>query len=180
MAVLSGAEVLHTTIGGIGERCGNAPMEETVLALLTFYGIDVGINYAKLNEVSNLVAELSGIEPPANRPFIGSKAYSVESGIVTSWFKNAYEKDPTIVFPVHPKFVGHTTPEILMGKKSGVDNIALWSAKLGINLTDEEGMEVLMQVKQKAHELKRTLKESEFKKIVKEVKSAKKLTHETK
>jgi len=43
MAVLSRAEVLQTTIGGIGERCGNAPMEETVLALLTFYGIDVGI-----------------------------------------------------------------------------------------------------------------------------------------
>ena len=42
MAVLSGAEVIHSTVGGIGERCGNAPMEETALALLTMYGIDVG------------------------------------------------------------------------------------------------------------------------------------------
>jgi isopropylmalate/homocitrate/citramalate synthase len=174
MAVLSGAEVLHTTIGGIGERCGNAPMEETVLALLTFYGIDVGIDYSKLNELSKLVSDLSGIESPENRPFIGNKAYAVESGIVTSWYKNAFEKDPTIVFPVHPKFVGHDMPEILMGKKSGVDNIALWSAKLGINLSDEDGMEVLRRVKLKAHDLKRTLKESEFKKIAKEVKSAKK------
>ena len=61
-----------------------------------------------------------------------------------------------------------------MGKKSGVDNIALWSAKLGINLSDEDGMEVLRLVKLKANDLKRTVKESEFKKIVKEVKSAKK------
>jgi isopropylmalate/homocitrate/citramalate synthase len=116
--------------------------------------------------------ELSGIEVPENRPFIGNKAYSVESGIVTSWYKNAFEKDPTIVFPVHPKFIGHAMPEILMGKKSGVDNIAIWSAKLGINLSDEDGMEVLRRVKLKAHDLKRTLKESEFKKIVKEVRSS--------
>jgi isopropylmalate/homocitrate/citramalate synthase len=59
-----------------------------------------------------------------------------------------------------------------MGKKSGVDNIAIWSAKLGINLSDEDGMEVLRRVKLKAHDLKRTLKESEFKKIVKEVRSS--------
>ena len=65
MAVLSGAEVLHTTIGGIGERCGNAPMEETVLALLTFYGIDsrehllyVGHNLVEIQDLGleNLLA----------------------------------------------------------------------------------------------------------------------------
>ena len=144
------------------------------MALLTFYGIDVGIDYGKLNELSRLVSDLSGIESPENRPFIGNKAYAVESGIVTSWYKNAFEKDPTIVFPVHPKFIGHDMPEILMGKKSGVDNIALWSTKLGIKLSDEDGMEVLRRVKLKANDLKRTVKESEFKKIVKEVKSAKK------
>ena len=49
-------------------------MEETVLALLTLYGIDVGIDYGKLNELSKLVMDLAGIEPPANRPFIGSQS----------------------------------------------------------------------------------------------------------
>ena len=52
MAVLSGAEVIHSTVGGIGERCGNAAMEETAMALLTMYGIDVGINFSKINELS--------------------------------------------------------------------------------------------------------------------------------
>jgi isopropylmalate/homocitrate/citramalate synthase len=166
MAVLSGAEVLHTTVGGIGERCGNAPMEETVLALLTLYGIDVGIDYGKMNELSQLVMSLAGIEPPANRPFIGSRAYTIESGIVTSWYKNAFEKDPTFIFPVHPKFVGHTMPEILMGKKSGVDNIAIWAKKAGVQLNDTQTMAVLNQVKLKSHDLKRVLTEEEFKEIL--------------
>jgi isopropylmalate/homocitrate/citramalate synthase len=69
--------------------------------------------------------------------------------------------------------VGHKKPEILMGKKSGVDNIEIWTKKLGIKVTEEEGMEVLRRVKLKAHDLKRTLKETEFKKIVKEVKAQK-------
>jgi len=58
-AVLAGAEVIHSTVLGIGERAGNTPMEETVLALLTMYGIDVGIDYSKLNETAKLVQELS-------------------------------------------------------------------------------------------------------------------------
>ncbi len=173
MAVLSGAEVIHSTVTGIGERAGNTPMEETALALLTMYNINVGIDYSKLNELSKLVQKLSGTAIPANRPFIGEGAYNIESGIVTGWFKNVFEKDPTTVYPVRPEFVGHKKPEILMGKKSGVDNIAIWSAKLGINLTEEEGMEVITRVKRKSHDLKRTLKESEFKKIVKEVKTRK-------
>jgi isopropylmalate/homocitrate/citramalate synthase len=166
MAVLSGAEVLHTTVGGIGERCGNAAMEETALALLTFYGIDVGINFQKLNELSRLVMGFAGIEPPPNRPFIGSKAYSVESGIVTSWYKNAYAKDPTIVFPVNPKFVGHDLPDIVMGKKSGIDNITIWAQKLGVEIPEEEKMAILNQVKLKSHDKKRPLTEKEFGQIV--------------
>jgi isopropylmalate/homocitrate/citramalate synthase len=174
MAVLAGAEVIHSTVTGIGERAGNTPLEETALALLTLYGIDVGIRYNKLNELSQLVQELSGTAIPANRPFIGEGAYNIESGIVTGWFKNAFEQNPTTVYPVRPDFVGHKKPEILMGKKSGVDNVSLWATKLGIHLSDEEGMEVLRRVKLKAHDLKRTLTEAEFKKVVKDVTSKKK------
>jgi isopropylmalate/homocitrate/citramalate synthase len=173
MAVLAGAEVIHSTVTGIGERAGNTPMEETALALLTMYNIDVGIDFSKLNELSALVQKLSGTTIPVNRPFIGEGAYNIESGIVTGWFKNVFEKDPTTVYPVRPEFVGHKKPEILMGKKSGVDNIEIWTKKLGLKVTEEEGMEVLRRVKLKAHDLKRTLKESEFKKIVKEVKAQK-------
>ena len=171
MAVLSGAEVIHSTVTGIGERAGNAPMEETVLALLALYGIDTGIKYDKLNELSKLVRELSGTAIPANRPLIGDTAYDIESGIITSWYRNTFEQYPTEVFPVHPNFVGHRLPRILMGKKSGVDNVALWAEKLGIRLDENNIQEVLIQVKQQSHDLKRTLNEAEFKKIIEKVKA---------
>jgi isopropylmalate/homocitrate/citramalate synthase len=173
MSVLAGGEVIHSTVTGIGERAGNTPMEETVLALLTLYGIDVGIKYNKLNELAQLVSELSATEIPRNRPYIGDMAYDIESGIVTSWFKNAWEEYPTDVFPVHPDFVGHRHTKILMGKKSGLDNIAIWSEKLGIRLDKEEATEVLMQVKQRAHDLRRPLNEDEFHQIVNGVKTKK-------
>ncbi|MFC1916479.1 LeuA family protein, partial [Chloroflexota bacterium] len=166
MAVLAGAEVIHSTVTGIGERAGNAAMEETALALLTLYGIDVGIKYNKLNELSELVMKLSGTTIPANRPFIGDMAYDIESGIITSWYKNAFEKYPTEIFPVHPEFVGHRLPKILMGKKSGVDNIDLWLRKIGVSLSEDEVMAVLTKVKQQAHDNKRVLTEEEFDKTV--------------
>ena len=173
MAVLSGAEVIHSTVGGIGERCGNVAMEETVLALLMMYGIDVGINYSKLNELSKLVMDLSGLKVPPQRPFVGDKAYTVESGIVTGWYRNAFEENPTTVFPVRPEFVGHAMPEIIMGKKSGVDNIMVWAEKLGLEIAEDKRMDVLTQVKRRSHDLKRVLTEWEFKGIVEQVKAGK-------
>jgi len=166
MAVLAGAEIIHSTVTGIGERTGNTPMEETVLALLTLYGIDVGLKYDKLNELSMLVRELSGTEIPANRPFIGDMAYDIESGIIAGWYKNVYHQYPPEIFPVHPSFVGHRPPQILMGKKSGVDNVILWSEELGIKLNENEVKEVLNQVKLRSLSLKRVLNKDEFRKIV--------------
>ena len=173
MAVLSGAEVIHSTVGGIGERCGNAAMEETVMALLTMYGIDVGLNYSKLNELSKLVMKISGLEVPPQRPFVGEKAYTVESGIVTGWYRNAYEKNPTTVFPLLPEFVGHTRPEIIMGKKSGVDNIAVWAEKLRLKIGEDKKMEILKRIKRRSHDLRRVITEKEFREIVREVKAGK-------
>lgn len=171
MAVLSGAEVIHSTVGGIGERCGNAPMEETAMALLTMYGIDVGIHFDKINELSKLVMEISGLEVPPQRPFVGEKAFTVESGIVTGWYRNAYKEHPTTVFPVRPEFVGHAAPEIIMGKKSGVDNIAVWAERLDLEIADEKKMEILARIKRRSHDLKRVLTEREFNEIADQVKT---------
>ncbi|MDQ1335234.1 MAG: Pyruvate carboxyltransferase, partial [Thermodesulfobacteriota bacterium] len=63
-------------------------------------------------------------------------------------------------------FVGHAAPQIMMGKKSGLDNIEIWCRKLGIELDEEKAMDVLAAVKLKSHDLKRVLTEKEFKKIV--------------
>ncbi len=70
-----------------------------------------------------------------------------------------------MVFPVHPGFVGHPEPKIAMGKKSGLDNVEIWSKKLGIQPTDDETMAILQEVKLQSHDLKRVLTETEFKTI---------------
>src|SRR5450830_91434 len=71
MALAEGVEVMHTTVLGIGERAGNTPMEETAMALLTLYGVDTGLNYAKFFELAHLVAELSQTPILPNRPVVG-------------------------------------------------------------------------------------------------------------
>jgi isopropylmalate/homocitrate/citramalate synthase len=169
-AVMAGGEVIHTTVLGIGERAGNTPMEETVLALLTMYGIDVGIDYSKMNELSQLVRQLSGVQVPSSRPFVGDGAYTIESGIVTGWFRNAYKAHPTTLYPVRPQFVGRGHPQIAMGKKSGVDNIWVWAEKLGISISQDEAMELVQTVKLKSHDLKRVLTEDEFAELAEAIK----------
>jgi isopropylmalate/homocitrate/citramalate synthase len=172
-AVMAGGEVIHTTVLGIGERAGNTPMEETVLALLTMYGIDVGIDYGKMNELSQLVRQLSGVQVPSSRPFIGDGAYSIESGIVTGWFRNAYEGDPTTLYPVRPQFVGRDHPKILMGKKSGIDNIWVWAEKLNISFSQDEALALVQAVKLKSHDQKRVLTEDEFLELAETIKQRK-------
>lgn len=171
-AVLAGADVIHSTVLGIGERAGNTPLEETALALMTLYGIDVGIDFSKLNELSKLVQKLTGIQVPKNRPFIGDYAYNIESGIVTGWYKNIFDSDPTVVYPVNPQFVGHKPPEIFLGKKSGLDNIEIWSKRLGIVLTEDQKMAALKRIKQLSHDKKRVLTEDEFREIARGVSNA--------
>ncbi len=169
-AVLAGAEVIHSTVLGIGERAGNTPFEETVLALRTMYGIDVGIDYSKINELAQLVRQLSGVQIPSCRPFVGDGAYTIESGIVTGWYRQAFAEHPTTVYPVHPRFVGRGDPQIVMGKKSGLDNVWLWAEKLGIELNESQALEVLQEVKLRSHDLKRLLSEAEFLEIAEKVK----------
>ena len=101
LAVTEGASVIHTTVSGLGERAGNAPTEETVLALLTMYGVDTGIDTTKFTEIARLVADLSGVEQPGNRPATGDMLYSVESGIIATWVNNV-GNELTEPFPYRP------------------------------------------------------------------------------
>lgn len=169
MAVLAGGEVIHSTVTGIGEGSGNCPMEETVMGLLILYGIDVGIKYDKLTELSELVGGLAGM--PVNRPFVGDTVNDFESGLAVSWFRNSHEKYPTEMNPILPEFVGHRPTQIVMGKKSGRDSVAMWAERMGMQLTKDDMREVLHQVKQRSYDLKRSLSEEEFRETVQAVKA---------
>ncbi|MDH5504093.1 MAG: pyruvate carboxyltransferase [Acidimicrobiia bacterium] len=168
LAVAEGASVIHTTVSGIGERAGNAPTEETVLALLTMYGVDTGIDTATFTDIARLVAELSGVTQPSNRPITGDMLYNVESGIITTWVKNVGD-ELTEPFPYRPELVGQKSPEIVLGKGSGLDSVAIWLGKNGIYDADTKDIEaILAEVKAKSLEKKGLLDNDEFLDIVRE------------
>jgi isopropylmalate/homocitrate/citramalate synthase len=72
---------------------------------------------------------------------------------------------------VHPDFVGHAAPQIVMGKKSGLDNVDLWAKRLGVELSEDQSNALLQEVKLMSHDLKRVLSEDEFRKLAKKVKA---------
>jgi len=169
LAAAEGASVIHTTVSGIGERAGNAPTEETVLALLTMYGIDTGIKTEKFTEIARLVSELSGVTQPANRPVTGDMLYNVESGIIATWVKNVGD-DLLEPFPYRPELVGQADPEIVLGKGSGLDSVAIWLGRHGINDAETKEIEaILAEVKGRSLAKKGLLDDEEFLDIVREV-----------
>ena len=169
LAAGEGASVLQTTVSGIGERAGNAPTEETVLALLTMYGVDLGIKTERFTEIARLVADLSGVQQPSNRPVTGDRLFNVESGIITTWLKNVGD-DLTEPFPYRPELVGQPQPESVLGKGSGLDSVAIWLGKNGINDADTTDIEtILSEVKGKSLAKKGLLDNDEFLDIVREV-----------
>ena len=169
LAVAEGASVIHTTVSGIGERAGNAPTEETVLALLTMYGVDTGIRTEKFTEIARLVAELSGVGQPANRPITGDMLYNVESGIIATWVNNVGD-DLLEPFPYRPELVGQADPEIVLGKGSGLDSVAIWLGRHDIFDAETKEIEaILAEVKGKSLAKKGLLDDDEFLEIVREV-----------
>jgi isopropylmalate/homocitrate/citramalate synthase len=168
-ALSEGVEVMHTTVLGIGERAGNTPMEETVMALLTMYGVDVGIDYSKLTPLANLVQKLTGVEVPSNKPVVGRQLYQIESGIIASWFKNCGDEYATELFPVRWDFVGQPHAEVVMGKGSGIDSVKTWLEHLGIEASEEEATKMTAAVKSHSLKTKQLLTEAEFRQIAEDV-----------
>jgi isopropylmalate/homocitrate/citramalate synthase len=165
MALAEGVEVMHTTVLGIGERAGNTPMEETAMALLTLYGVDTGLNYAKFFELAHLVAELSQTPILPNRPVVGDQLFHIESGIIASWFQNCGADNPTELFPYRWDVVGQAPAQIVFGKGSGIDSIKGALTRFGLAFTEDEAMKVLAAVKQFSLERKRLLTPGEFKTV---------------
>jgi len=166
IALAEGVEVAHTTVLGVGERAGNAPLEELAVALRAMYDVDLGIDYSKLYGLAKLVEQLSGHRVPTNKPVVGDQLYQIESGIVTSWLRNVGEEHVTEVFPIHWDLVGQRPGGSALGKGSGLDSVKIWAEQVGIELNDDEAMEVLLGVKQFALEKKRLLNPEDFQRIV--------------
>lgn len=169
MAVAEGVEVIHSTVLGIGERAGNVPMEETVIGLLTLYGVDTGLKYDRLYSLAHLVEKLSGHAVPKNRPVVGDLLFAIESGIIASWYQNCGDENATELFPFRWELVGQSPARVVMGKGSGIDSVKNRLEKKGVNFTEEEAMSVVSAVKDFSLRHKRLLTNQEFDSIVESV-----------
>lgn len=168
-ALSAGVQVAHLTICGMGERAGNASLEETVMSLLLQYGIDTGLRYEKLYEMSRLVQELSGHRISQNKPIVGETLFDVESGIIAEWWYNCRNEHLLEVFPFRPELVGHKEPKMSYSKLSGRASVAMVLEKLGVEADEGQRAEILLRIKDASIRRKGLLSEAEVAQIVEKV-----------
>lgn len=164
-AVEAGASVVHSCVNGLGERTGNAAMEELVLALEVLYGFEMNYNMKKFPALFDLVSKVSNIPIAANKPVGGSRNFTRESGIGV----DLVIKEPLAMFGTHPQLTGRTG-DIVLGKKSGKRSVTFSLEQMGINDTpDDKVAEILLRVKELGIAKKTIITDDEFKEIIKEI-----------
>jgi len=167
--VEAGAEVVHSCANGLGERTGNAALEELMVALHVLYGYDTQYDLSKLPELGELVSRISRFPTAANKPILGERNFTRESGIGV----DLVVKEPLAMFGTHPALTGRRG-EIVLGKKSGKLSITYNLEQMGITDADDEAVgEMLKRVKDKGIEKRGLLTEEEFRDIVDSVLVAK-------
>jgi isopropylmalate/homocitrate/citramalate synthase len=165
-AVRGGAEWIQGTINGMGERAGNADIGEVAMALTGLYDVPVNLNLTKIRDVSGLVRRLAGHELEPWKPVVGANLFMRESGAVASQFHI-----PEAIEPFSADLVG-ATRAIVLGKKSGIDSIAIKAKELGISLSTEEQQAALSAVKRTGTEKRGLVTDNEFRAITDRVKRA--------
>ncbi|MDI3475428.1 MAG: 2-isopropylmalate synthase [Thermococcaceae archaeon] len=136
-AIRAGADQVEVTVNGIGERAGNAALEEVVAALFTRKDVYKAFNEVNLSEIartSRLVSHLTGIEVPPNKAVVGANAFAHESGI----HQDGVLKERTTYEILDPKLLGFSGSRIVLGKHSGRHAFRKKLEELGYELSGEE------------------------------------------
>ena len=155
--IRAGARYVNTTVNGLGERAGNAALEEVVMALKHVEGIDVGVKTSRLRELSEYVAHASNRSIPHGKAIVGSGVFSHESGIHV----DGVIKNPRNYEVFSPEEVG-LTRQLVVGKHSGSHTLIHKFQEFGIELSDDEARELLVSVRATAVQLKRALFDKEL------------------
>lgn len=159
-AVDAGAVFIDTTVTGLGERAGNTPLEEIVMALKVSRGIDTGVRTAMLKDLAGYVAVAAERPIPEGKSVIGSKIFTHESGIHV----DGIYKDPKLYEPYAPEMVGGRR-RVLIGKHSGTKAIVNRLMEMGIRLSQETTSQVVGSVRSLACSRKGGLKDAELRDI---------------
>ncbi|MBC7104700.1 MAG: homocitrate synthase [Firmicutes bacterium] len=155
--VRAGANYVGVTVIGLGERAGNAALEEVVMGLKYLYGIDLNFKTEMFRELAEYVSRASGRSLPVCKPIVGSNMFRHESGI----HADGALKHPGTYEAFQPEEVG-LARQIVIGKHSGTAALRAKFAEYGIHLTKHQAEELLPAVRAAAVELKRSLFDKEL------------------
>jgi D-citramalate synthase len=137
-----GASQAHVTINGIGERAGNASLEEVVVSLYSLYNSETNINIEMLYEMSKTVARMTGIYLQPNKAIVGENAFAHESGI----HADGVIKKAETYEPITPELVGHRR-RFVMGKHVGSHIIRKRIKEMGLRVDDVRFEQIFSRVK---------------------------------
>ncbi len=141
-ALRAGANQFHATINGLGERAGNASLEEIVVSLRSLYKLKLDVKMEQLYSISQLVSRLTGIYVQPNKAIVGENAFTHESGIHTQGML----AHPSTYEAIEPELVGGTR-RLTSGKHSGSAGIKATLATMGLTPSDEQLKEIFQRVK---------------------------------
>jgi homocitrate synthase NifV len=172
-AWMAGADCLSTTVNGLGERAGNAAMEEVVMAMELSAGIPCGLRTERFNILSQYVAEVSNRPNGVSKPITGSMALSHESGIHTGCLL----KDRSTYQLIDAQRIGREEQAFIIGKHSGKETLRHFLTEAGIPFEEEHGEDLLSQVKMFSETLKRSLCKEELFNLYKQLSHQKSKNH---
>lgn len=159
--VKAGATSVNTTVNGLGERAGNAALEEVVMALKQIYHVSPGIETRKLLELSRLVARASNCPVPPWKAVVGENTFAHEAGI----HAHGVLQNPVTYEPFDPSEVGWER-RLVVGKHSGRHSILNVLQQYGVKLSPEETQTVLDAVRDRSTQVKRSLTPEELLSLV--------------
>ena len=142
IGVEEGANQVHCTINGIGERAGNTCLEELVVSLKIAYGANIDVDTTKLFNTSNFIGSITNIKLPPNKPIVGENVFTHESGIHVERIK----KNVATYEPIPPEIVGHQR-RITLGKHTGRASIKSKLDALHLDVTSKQFENIFKQVK---------------------------------
>ncbi len=160
---LAGASCIHSCVNGLGERTGNAALEELMMSLKLLYRAENNYNLPRLNHVCNEVAKIAKVQPAQNKPILGKANYTRESGIGV----NLVLEQP---LATDPAYFGRSG-EIVLGKKSGKASVQYFLKKHDITASDEQIEKIVAEVKMQGETNKRLLTDDEVLAIINAVKA---------
>jgi homocitrate synthase NifV len=155
--IKAGARFVGVTVNGLGERAGNAALEEVAMALKHLHGVNLGVNTKDFRNLCEYVARASGRQLYPGKPIVGTNTFAHESGI----HADGVLKNPATYEIFSPEDVG-LERQIVIGKHSGSKAIKMKFVEYGIDLSDEEAADLLSAVRSVTVDLKRTLFDKEL------------------